>query len=168
MSVPGSREPLFFFFFRVSLWDPQSQGCPASPALLQHWEQSFPSPPGSAVPSSLLSLTPQLLFSFCSVKQRCLNEQKRRRQRATKKISIFIGSFVICFGPYIITRSVFPAGVDEGTAWGTKVTSDEQVLVWWGWEGLQLIWDWQNLLETWGHQNTHTCTSWHTFTCCCP
>ncbi|KFO84142.1 G-protein coupled receptor 26, partial [Buceros rhinoceros silvestris] len=41
-----------------------------------------------------------------SVKQRCLNEQKRRRQRATKKISIFIGSFVICFGPYIITRLV--------------------------------------------------------------
>ncbi|KAF1458717.1 G-protein coupled receptor 26, partial [Pygoscelis antarcticus] len=43
-----------------------------------------------------------------SVKQRCLNEQKRRRQRATKKISIFIGSFVICFGPYIITRLVSP------------------------------------------------------------
>ncbi|NXY27844.1 GPR26 protein, partial [Pomatorhinus ruficollis] len=41
-----------------------------------------------------------------SVKQRCLNEQKRRRQRATKKISIFIGSFVICFGPYIITRLI--------------------------------------------------------------
>ncbi|XP_028918126.1 G-protein coupled receptor 78 [Ornithorhynchus anatinus] len=41
-----------------------------------------------------------------SVKQRCLNEQKRRRQRATKKISIFIGSFVICFAPYIITRLV--------------------------------------------------------------
>ncbi|XP_048704950.2 G-protein coupled receptor 78 isoform X2 [Caretta caretta] len=40
-----------------------------------------------------------------SVKQRCLNEQKRRRQRATKKISIFIGSFVICFAPYIITSS---------------------------------------------------------------
>ncbi|NXO82253.1 GPR26 protein, partial [Sitta europaea] len=41
-----------------------------------------------------------------SVKQRCLNEQKRRRQRATKKISVFIGSFVICFGPYIITRLI--------------------------------------------------------------
>ncbi|KAM9143153.1 G-protein coupled receptor 78 [Pangshura tecta] len=41
-----------------------------------------------------------------SVKQRCLNEQKRRRQRATKKISIFIGSFVICFAPYIITRLI--------------------------------------------------------------
>ncbi|NXU76132.1 GPR26 protein, partial [Oreotrochilus melanogaster] len=41
-----------------------------------------------------------------SVKQRCLNEQKRRRQRATKKISIFIGSFVVCFGPYIITRLI--------------------------------------------------------------
>uniref|UniRef100_A0A8D0GAC3 G-protein coupled receptor 26 n=1 Tax=Sphenodon punctatus TaxID=8508 RepID=A0A8D0GAC3_SPHPU len=41
-----------------------------------------------------------------SVKQRCLNEQKRRRQRATKKISIFIGSFIICFAPYIITRLI--------------------------------------------------------------
>ncbi|CAJ0962029.1 unnamed protein product [Ranitomeya imitator] len=39
-----------------------------------------------------------------SVKQRCLSEQKRRRQRATKKISIFIGSFVVCFAPYVITR----------------------------------------------------------------
>ncbi|KAK1175239.1 G-protein coupled receptor 26-like [Acipenser oxyrinchus oxyrinchus] len=41
-----------------------------------------------------------------SVKQRCLVEQKRRRQRATKKISIFIGSFVICFAPYVITRLI--------------------------------------------------------------
>nr|XP_033806073.1 G-protein coupled receptor 78 [Geotrypetes seraphini] len=41
-----------------------------------------------------------------SVKQRCLSEQKRRRQRATKKISIFIGSFVVCFAPYIITRLI--------------------------------------------------------------
>lgn len=41
---------------------------------------------------------------FCSVKQRCLAEQKRRKQRATKKISIFIGSFIICFAPYVITR----------------------------------------------------------------
>ncbi|KAM3857660.1 G-protein coupled receptor 26-like [Diretmus argenteus] len=39
-----------------------------------------------------------------SVKQRCLAEQKRRKQRATKKISIFIGSFIICFAPYVITR----------------------------------------------------------------
>ncbi|XDV15332.1 hypothetical protein PO909_015447 [Leuciscus waleckii] len=39
-----------------------------------------------------------------SVKQRCLLEQKKRRQRATKKISIFIGSFVLCFAPYVITR----------------------------------------------------------------
>ncbi|XP_030643629.1 G-protein coupled receptor 26 [Chanos chanos] len=39
-----------------------------------------------------------------SVKQRCLHEQKRRRRRATKKICIFIGSFVICFAPYVITR----------------------------------------------------------------
>ncbi|XP_066577078.1 G-protein coupled receptor 26 [Amia ocellicauda] len=41
-----------------------------------------------------------------SVKQRCLVEQKRRRQRATKKISIFIGSFIICFAPYVITRLI--------------------------------------------------------------
>ncbi|XP_016372628.1 G-protein coupled receptor 26-like [Sinocyclocheilus rhinocerous] len=39
-----------------------------------------------------------------SVKQRCLLEQKKRRQRATKKICIFIGSFVLCFAPYVITR----------------------------------------------------------------
>ncbi|KAG2462601.1 GPR26 protein, partial [Polypterus senegalus] len=39
-----------------------------------------------------------------SVRQRCLEEQKRRRQRATKKISTFIGTFVICFAPYVITR----------------------------------------------------------------
>ncbi|KAI1883494.1 hypothetical protein AGOR_G00232020 [Albula goreensis] len=38
------------------------------------------------------------------VKQRCLAEQKRRKQRATKKISIFIGSFIVCFAPYVITR----------------------------------------------------------------
>lgn len=44
------------------------------------------------------------LFCFFSVKQRCLAEQKRRKQRATKKISIFIGSFIICFAPYVITR----------------------------------------------------------------
>ncbi len=43
-------------------------------------------------------------FAVFSVKQRCLAEQKRRKQRATKKISIFIGSFIICFAPYVITR----------------------------------------------------------------
>ncbi|KAM7393716.1 hypothetical protein PAMP_020569 [Pampus punctatissimus] len=41
-----------------------------------------------------------------SVKERCLSEQKKRRQRATKKISIFIGSFLLCFSPYVITRLV--------------------------------------------------------------
>lgn len=75
--------------------------------------ESFPSPLGSHLASLLLAFTHRLLFSLCSVKQRCLNEQKRRRQRATKKISIFIGSFVICFGPYIITRLVSPAGVGD-------------------------------------------------------
>ncbi|XP_068445356.1 G-protein coupled receptor 26 [Clinocottus analis] len=41
-----------------------------------------------------------------SVKERCLAEQKKRRQRATKKISIFIGTFILCFSPYVITRLV--------------------------------------------------------------
>nr|XP_020458166.1 G-protein coupled receptor 26-like [Monopterus albus] len=41
-----------------------------------------------------------------SVRQKCLDEQKRRRQRATKKISTFIGTFVVCFTPYVITRIV--------------------------------------------------------------
>ncbi|XP_066537666.1 G-protein coupled receptor 26 [Hoplias malabaricus] len=41
-----------------------------------------------------------------SVRQRCLEEQKKRRQRATRKISTFIGTFVICFTPYVITRVV--------------------------------------------------------------
>ncbi|XP_051578459.1 G-protein coupled receptor 26-like [Myxocyprinus asiaticus] len=41
-----------------------------------------------------------------SVRQRCLEEQKRRRQRATRKISTFIGTFFICFTPYVITRIV--------------------------------------------------------------
>lgn len=41
---------------------------------------------------------------FGSVRQKCLDEQKRRRLRATKKISTFIGTFVVCFTPYVITR----------------------------------------------------------------
>ncbi|XP_029495578.1 G-protein coupled receptor 26-like [Oncorhynchus nerka] len=41
-----------------------------------------------------------------SVRQRCLDEQRQRRQRATKKISTFIGTFVVCFAPYVITRIV--------------------------------------------------------------
>ncbi|XP_037621587.1 G-protein coupled receptor 26-like [Sebastes umbrosus] len=41
-----------------------------------------------------------------SVKERCLAEQKKRRQRATKKICIFIGTFILCFSPYVITRLV--------------------------------------------------------------
>ncbi|KAM4585305.1 G-protein coupled receptor 26 [Odontesthes bonariensis] len=39
-----------------------------------------------------------------SVKERCLAQQKKRRQRAAKKICIFIGSFILCFSPYVITR----------------------------------------------------------------
>ncbi|XP_028313794.1 G-protein coupled receptor 26-like [Gouania willdenowi] len=41
-----------------------------------------------------------------SVKERCLAQQKKRRQRASKKICVFIGSFVLCFSPYVITRLV--------------------------------------------------------------
>ncbi|XP_013880871.1 G-protein coupled receptor 26 [Austrofundulus limnaeus] len=41
-----------------------------------------------------------------SVKERCLAQQKKRRQRAAKKICIFIGSFILCFSPYVITRLV--------------------------------------------------------------
>ncbi|KAG7463082.1 hypothetical protein MATL_G00191620 [Megalops atlanticus] len=54
-----------------------------------------------------------------SVRQRCLEEQKRRRQRATRKISTFIGTFVLCFAPYVITRMVelFPA-VPISHHWG--------------------------------------------------
>ncbi|XP_061693236.1 G-protein coupled receptor 26-like [Syngnathoides biaculeatus] len=39
-----------------------------------------------------------------SVRQKCLDEQKQRRQRSSKKISTFIGTFVVCFTPYVITR----------------------------------------------------------------
>ncbi|KAJ0004688.1 hypothetical protein NQD34_010902 [Periophthalmus magnuspinnatus] len=41
-----------------------------------------------------------------SVRQQCLDEQRRRRQRAIKKISTFIGTFVVCFTPYVLTRIV--------------------------------------------------------------
>ncbi|XP_051936849.1 G-protein coupled receptor 26-like [Hippocampus zosterae] len=41
-----------------------------------------------------------------SVRQKCLDEQKQRRQRSTNKISTFIGTFVLCFTPYVITRLV--------------------------------------------------------------
>ncbi|KAK2815686.1 hypothetical protein Q5P01_026153 [Channa striata] len=41
-----------------------------------------------------------------SVKERCVAEQKKRRQRATKKVCVFIGSFILCFSPYVITRLV--------------------------------------------------------------
>ncbi|XP_027894443.1 G-protein coupled receptor 26 isoform X2 [Xiphophorus couchianus] len=68
-------------------------------------------------------ITMQTLFLLVdihpSVKQRCLAEQKRRKQRATKKISIFIGSFIICFAPYVITRlaELLPF-VDVNRHWG--------------------------------------------------
>lgn len=41
---------------------------------------------------------------FGRVRQKCLDEQKQRRLRATKKISTFIGTFVVCFTPYVVTR----------------------------------------------------------------
>ncbi|KAJ8008193.1 hypothetical protein DPEC_G00102220 [Dallia pectoralis] len=68
-------------------------------------------------------ITMQTLFLLVdihpTVKQRCLVEQKRRKQRATKKISIFIGSFIICFAPYVITRltELLPA-VGINRHWG--------------------------------------------------
>lgn len=94
---------------------PRGLPCPVLPQgrISPAGSESFPSSRGSHLSFSLLALTHRLLFSLCSVKQRCLNEQKRRRQRATKKISIFIGSFVICFGPYIITRLVSSIGVGD-------------------------------------------------------
>uniref|UniRef100_A0A8C6WWP3 G protein-coupled receptor 26 n=1 Tax=Neogobius melanostomus TaxID=47308 RepID=A0A8C6WWP3_9GOBI len=54
-----------------------------------------------------------------SVRERCLEEQRRRRQRATHKISTFIGTFMICFTPYVVTRLVelFPA-VPIHPLWG--------------------------------------------------
>ncbi|XP_051925438.1 G-protein coupled receptor 26-like [Hippocampus zosterae] len=54
-----------------------------------------------------------------SVRQRCLEEQRRRRQRATRKISTFIGTFMLCFAPYVITRIVelFPS-VPISPHWG--------------------------------------------------
>ncbi|XP_030206476.1 G-protein coupled receptor 26 [Gadus morhua] len=39
-----------------------------------------------------------------SVKERCLAEQRKRSHRASKKICLFIGSFIVCFAPYVITR----------------------------------------------------------------
>ncbi|TRY87606.1 hypothetical protein DNTS_005994 [Danionella cerebrum] len=54
-----------------------------------------------------------------SVKQRCLLEQKKRRQRAIKKICIFIGSFVLCFAPYVITRlAELALSVKINCSWG--------------------------------------------------
>ncbi|KAL7878133.1 hypothetical protein SRHO_G00047760 [Serrasalmus rhombeus] len=55
-----------------------------------------------------------------SVKERCLLEQKKRRQRATKKICVFIGSFVLCFSPYVITRlTELVPSVRINRHWGT-------------------------------------------------
>lgn len=55
---------------------------------------------------SLVMPPEQIMAPVCfgSVRQKCLDEQKRRRLRATKKISTFIGTFVVCFTPYVITR----------------------------------------------------------------
>ncbi|NWI11039.1 GPR26 protein, partial [Crypturellus soui] len=68
-----------------------------------------------------------------SVRERCLEEQKRRRQRATKKISTFIGTFILCFAPYVITRLLeLSSVVPISSHWGiiskclaySKVVSD--------------------------------------------
>ncbi|XP_075071257.1 G-protein coupled receptor 26 [Mixophyes fleayi] len=55
-----------------------------------------------------------------SVRQKCLEEQKRRRQRATKKIITFIGTFLLCFTPYVITRLVeISSSIPISSQWGT-------------------------------------------------
>ncbi|XP_063818209.1 G-protein coupled receptor 26 [Pseudophryne corroboree] len=54
-----------------------------------------------------------------SVRQKCLEEQKRRRQRATKKIITFIGTFLLCFTPYVITRLVeISSSTPISSQWG--------------------------------------------------
>ncbi|XP_077469340.1 G-protein coupled receptor 26-like isoform X1 [Stigmatopora argus] len=54
-----------------------------------------------------------------SVRQKCLDEQKQRRQRSINKISTFIGTFVICFTPYVVTRMVELFSPDHINAhWG--------------------------------------------------
>ncbi|XP_037545987.1 G-protein coupled receptor 26 [Nematolebias whitei] len=67
------------------------------------------------------------------VKERCLSQQRKRRQRAAKKICIFIGSFILCFSPYVITRLVeLSPSVHVPRHWGiatkclffTKASSD--------------------------------------------
>lgn len=57
--------------------------------------------------NNTLAVVAGMKSSVClsgSVKERCLAQQKKRRQRATKKICVFIGSFILCFSPYVITR----------------------------------------------------------------
>lgn len=54
-----------------------------------------------------------------SVRERCLEEQRRRRQRATRKISTFIGTFLLCFAPYVLTRLVeLSPAVPIASHWG--------------------------------------------------
>ncbi|KAG8543877.1 hypothetical protein GDO81_023485 [Engystomops pustulosus] len=54
-----------------------------------------------------------------SVRQRCLEEQKRRRQRATKKIITFIGTFLLCFTPYVVIRLVeISSSTTISSQWG--------------------------------------------------
>ncbi|XP_061601090.1 G-protein coupled receptor 26-like isoform X2 [Cololabis saira] len=48
-----------------------------------------------------------------SVRQKCLDEQRQRRRRATKKISTFIGTFVVCFTPYVVTSTGRPAAISQ-------------------------------------------------------
>ncbi|KAG5211370.1 hypothetical protein JEQ12_013799, partial [Ovis aries] len=45
-------------------------------------------------------------FAALGVWDCCLEEQKRWWEQATKKISIFIGTFLVCFVPYVITSLV--------------------------------------------------------------
>uniref|UniRef100_A0A8C4QFC2 G protein-coupled receptor 78 n=2 Tax=Eptatretus burgeri TaxID=7764 RepID=A0A8C4QFC2_EPTBU len=39
-----------------------------------------------------------------SVKERCLEEQRQRKQRAPRRVCTFIGTFALCFGPHVLTR----------------------------------------------------------------
>ncbi|XP_017664616.1 PREDICTED: G-protein coupled receptor 26 [Lepidothrix coronata] len=69
---------------------------------------------------SLNIMRQTLVCKYClDVRERCLEEQKRRRQRATKKISTFIGTFILCFAPYVITRLVeLSSVVHINSHWG--------------------------------------------------
>lgn len=91
------------------------------PVVLAAWPS--PHPGGYACPVDRAPRTRRACESPapvpCSVRERCLEEQKRRRQRATKKVGTFIGTFLVCFAPYVVTRWVRPR--DAGTRQAGRV-----------------------------------------------